>query len=705
MERVVKREEAAEVASWLRSGNIIRNALFTDGTREFRMPVEAERGETVCFRFRTAKNNIDEVHMVLNEKDVTMQLSKTTEYFDIYEVEETIQEIQNRYYFYVVKNQETGARELCYYSGIGVADVVNEEEQFRFTAGFKTPNWAKGAVFYQIFVDRFYNGDPSNDVVDKEYIYIGEGTTEVNKWQKYPSHMGVREFYGGDLLGIIKKLDYLKDLGVEVLYLNPIFVSPSNHKYDIQDYDYVDPHYGVIKNDVPNLGEAPKSNQEAKQYIARVTDLENLEESNRMLARLVEEVHKRGMHIILDGVFNHCGSFNKWLDREGIYEHVKGYEKGAYVDETSIYRSFFHFYQESWPYNKHYEGWWGHNTLPKLNYEDSKELYDYIMHIAKRWLSPPCYVDGWRLDVAADLGRSEEFNHQFWRDFRENVKLARPDALILAEHYGDASAWLQGDQWDSVMNYDAFMEPVTWFLTGMEKHSDEFRPDLLGNHQHFIYCMNKYMARFQSQSLMVAMNELSNHDHSRFLTRTNHMVGRTESLGPQAAGDNLNYGIYRAGVVMQFTWVGAPTIYYGDEAGVCGWTDPDNRRTYPWGDENQELIQLHKELIGIHSAYDALKVGSLKILFGEQDVIAYGRFDAIDKVVVVINISGVEKRVCVPVWELGIGDEEKVVRLIETTKDGYQRLAECYQVNEGRVEFYMKSESAIIVKNYVPYGN
>lgn len=704
IERVEKREEEAEVASWLHSEHIIRNALFADGTAEFRMPVEAELNETVSFRFRTAKHNIDEVHMVFNGQDIVMQIRQTTKYFDFYEISGLIQELHNYYYFYVVKNPGSNSQEICYYTAIGVTDSVREEDWFRFTAGFKTPDWAKGAVFYQIFVDRFYNGDPSNDVQDHEYLYIGAGTVEVNKWQKYPSAMGVREFYGGDLLGVIKKLDYLKDLGVEALYLNPIFVSPSNHKYDIQDYDYVDPHYGVIKNDVPNQEESPKSNKEAKQYIQRVTDQENLEESNHMLIRLVEEVHKRGMHLILDGVFNHCGSFNKWLDREGIYENVQGYEKGAYVDENSKYRSFFHFYQNNWPYNKQYEGWWGHDTLPKLNYEESKDLYDYIMYIARKWVSAPFNVDGWRLDVAADLGRTEEFNHHFWKDFRENVKRANPEALILAEHYGDASAWLQGDQWDSVMNYDAFMEPVTWFLTGMEKHSDEFRQDLLGNDQHFIYSMNKYMGRFQSQSLMVAMNELSNHDHSRFLTRTNHTVGRTESLGPQAAGDNLNYGIYRAGVVMQFTWSGAPTIYYGDEAGVCGWTDPDNRRTYPWGSENKELIQLHKELIQLHSGYSALKVGSLKILYGQQDVIAYGRFDATDKFVIVINISGVEKRVHVPVWEIGITDEEKVVQLLETTGAGYERMAKFYQVNQGVAEFDLKPESAVIVKNYVPYG-
>ena len=144
--------------------------------------------------------------------------------------------------------------------------------------------------------------------------------------------------------------------------------------------------------------------------------------------------------------------------------------------------------------------------MPKLNYEGSKKLYEYILNIGRKWVSPPYNADGWRLDVAADLGHSEEFNHQFWRDFRTAVKDANPNAIILAEHYGDPGSWLTGDQWDTVMNYDAFMEPVTWFLTGMEKHSDEFIGDLLGNADSFKGAMEHHMTRFHTNSLQVAMN-------------------------------------------------------------------------------------------------------------------------------------------------------------------------------------------------------
>ena len=190
------------------------------------------------------------------------------------------------------------------------------------------------------------------------------------------------------------------------------------------------------------------------------------------------------------------------------------------------------------------------------------------MKIAGKWVSAPYGVDGWRLDVAADLGHSSEYNHKFWQEFRKHVKEANPEAIILAEHYGDPSSWLAGDQWDTVMNYDAFMEPLTWFLTGMEKHSDEYNGALYGDGVSFFRSMYYHMSRMQTQSVLVAMNQLSNHDHSRFLTRTNQIVGRIGTAGAKMAEFGINYGIFREAIMVQMTWPGAPTLYYGDEAGV-----------------------------------------------------------------------------------------------------------------------------------------
>ena len=673
-----------------------KTALFCDGTEGYVYPPEPKESELVTFRFRTAKDDVDRVGLVTSADTYVMEKECTQGEFDYYTFETRLGEEPFRYCFEVQSGTEK-----YYYGRCGISREILEYYNFVVVPGFSTPDWAKGAVMYQIFTDRFYNGDKSNDVETNEYYYIGDYSQRVTNWDKYPANMGVREFYGGDLQGVMDKLDYLQDLGVEVVYFNPLFVSPSNHKYDIQDYDYIDPHYGKIVDDggevLPN---GVTDNSQATKYKKRTTDLKNLEASNELFIKLVEELHRRGMKVILDGVFNHCGSFNKWMDRERIYEGEEDYEPGAYVSADSPYRSYFRFFKEgpeNWPYNGNYDGWWGHDTLPKLNYEDSVKLENYILYLGRKWVSPPYNVDGWRLDVAADLGRSNEYNHEFWQKFRRAVKDANPNALILAEHYGDPSDWLKGDEWDTVMNYDAFMEPVTWFLTGMEKHSDEAREELLGNIDNFIGSMAHHMSNMLTPSLQVAMNELSNHDHSRFLTRTNHMVGRVEHLGPEAANEYVNKAVMREAVVMQMTWVGAPTVYYGDEAGVCGFTDPDNRRTYPWGHEDQELIAFHKEAIRIHKEHPALKTGSLKILGGEENILSYARFKGHDRIIVVINNRSERAEVKVPVWEAEIPIKCRMKRLLYSYKDGYTTEYEEYLVEDGEVVANMGPHSALVL--------
>ena len=673
-----------------------KTALFCDGTEGYVYPPEPKESELVTFRFRTAKDDVDRVGLVTSADTYVMEKECTQGEFDYYTFETRLGEEPFRYCFEVQSGTEK-----YYYGRCGISREILEYYNFVVVPGFSTPDWAKGAVMYQIFTDRFYNGDKSNDVETNEYYYIGDYSRRVTNWDKYPANMGVREFYGGDLQGVMDKLDYLQDLGVEVVYFNPLFVSPSNHKYDIQDYDYIDPHYGKIVDDggevLPN---GVTDNSQATKYKKRTTGFKNLEASNELFIKLVEELHRRGMKVILDGVFNHCGSFNKWMDRERIYEGEEDYEPGAYVSADSPYRSYFRFFKEgpeNWPYNGNYDGWWGHDTLPKLNYEDSVKLENYILYIGRKWVSPPYNVDGWRLDVAADLGRSNEYNHDFWKKFRTAVKDANPSALILAEHYGDPSDWLKGDEWDTVMNYDAFMEPITWFLTGMEKHSDEAREELLGNIDNFIGSMAHHMSNMLTPSLQVAMNELSNHDHSRFLTRTNHMVGRVEHLGPEAANEYVNKAVMREAVVMQMTWVGAPTIYYGDEAGVCGFTDPDNRRTYPWGREDHELIAFHKEAIRIHKEHPALRTGSLKILSGEENVLSYARFKGNDRIVIVINNRSERTEVKVPVWEAEIPAKCRMKRLLYSYKDGYTTEYEEYLVEDGEVVANMGPHSALVL--------
>ena len=247
------------------------------------------------------------------------------------------------------------------------------------------------------------------------------------------------------------------------------------------------------------------------------------------------------------------------------------------------------------------------------------------------------------------------------------------------------------------MNYDAFMEPITWFLTGVEKHSDEFRGDLLGNSDALIGSLRHHMSRFQQQSLEVSMNELSNHDHSRFLTRTNRRVGRTHTLGPDAANENVNKGVLREAVVFQMTWPGAPTIYYGDEAGMCGWTDPDNRRTYPWGREDRDLIWFHRDIIQIHKDYEVLKRGSLMFLHGSHKLFAYARFNRTDKIVVILNNNYEEAELRLDVDRIGIKEGETLRQLILTTEEGYIMEPKEYQVKNNQLYVCAPRISSIVL--------
>lgn len=659
-------------------------AVFSDETEAFVSPQEPEKYDNVRIRIRTAKDNADEVWLVAGEDKLLMDKAGGSRYFDYYEAEYKLSDSILRYYF-IIKFR---GRDY-YYNRYHVAEpILRQEFNFKIIPGFKVPEWSKGAVFYQIFTDRFCNGDKSNDVYDGEYEYLGKKVTFNPDWYAYPSKNSVGEFFGGDLEGVLKKLDYLKELGVEVLYLNPIFVSPSNHKYDTQDYENLDPHFGVMTDPA------------AKGYSERVTSLKNIKANEEFFVRFVNKAHKKGFKVVLDGVFNHCGSFNKWLDREGIYENAEGFEKGAYKHKDSPYHTFFKFRSEDWPDNTSYDGWWGYDTLPKLNYEESPILEDYILRIAKKWIAPPFNVDGWRLDVAADLGFSREYNHKFWEKFRNVVKEANPNAIIIAEHYESPEEWLDGKQWDTVMNYAAFMEPVTWFLTGMEKHSDEFRGDLLSNSGVFVEAMRYNMNTMPYNSIEIAMNELSNHDHSRFMTRTSMKPGRVAYAGYEAASEDINPAIMYEAVVMQMTWPGAPTLYYGDEAGVCGWTDPDNRRTYPWGYEEKKLLEFHKEIINIHKSYETLRKGSLKLLVADGAFLAYGRFKDNEKFIVAINNSPQECEREIPVWLLDMEDSETIVRMMYTDADGYRLDTDVYRSENGNFKVKMGAYSSVIYKNF-----
>ena len=659
------------------------SSIFSDETALFRTPEEPDEGEKVSVRLRLKAGWDAKVSLLIDSDECPM---KRVVYaagqsfrcgFDWYEIRFRCPDSAVHYSF-LIRSGDI----LIHYDRLGaeLTDQVpkrDDRHTFSIIPGFHVPEWSKGALQYQIFPDRFRNGDPSNDTRDKEYFYAGGYIRHAESWDELPSVTDYRCIYGGDLKGVEQKLDYLRSLGVEAIYLNPVFISPSSHGYDIQDYFHVDPHLTVIAKD--------------GDYKTRTTDPENLRASNEYFAHFCEEIHRRGMRIILDGVFNHCGSFNHWMDTEGLYTDRD--PLGAYQDPESPYRSYF-----SYAENGDYEAWWDVETLPKLNYENSDSLCEEIFRVGEMWVSPPYSIDGWRLDVGADVGHSMEFNHRFWKEFRRRVKAANPDAVILAEHYGNPSEWLRGDEWDTVMNYDAFMEPVTWFLTGVEKHSDYKRDDLYQNGHEFFRMMAENMSHMPSQSLKCAMNEISNHDHSRFLTRTRRQTGRIHSEGSEAASDGASKAILREAVVIQMTWPGAPTIYYGDEAGLAGWTDPDNRRTYPWGNEDQGLIGLHRVLARLRKELPVLKNGSVKELACGYGMIAYARFDAESVAVTAVNNLDHEREINIPVTAVGIADGTRMRSLLTTREEGFDQSGiPAGTVTDGALTIRAAAHSAMIL--------
>lgn len=421
---------------------------------------------------------------------------------------------------------------------------------------FLIPEWAKSAVVYQIFPDRFHNGDPSRD------------PAWVRPWGELPT---AYSFFGGDLQGILDKLPYLENLGVNLIYLTPIFLSPSTHKYDTSDYYQIDPVFG---------------------------DLETIK-------RLVENAHVRGIRVMLDAVFNHCGAeFPPFLDV---------LEKGA----ESPYADWFHIH--SFPVDPeevNYETFANHvRSMPKLRTENL-QVRDYLLDVAEYWVKE-VGIDGWRLDVA------NEVDHAFWRDFRDRVRAANPEALIIGEVWHDSSPWLQGDQFDGVMNY-LFRDAAMEFFAKRTITADRFDAML-----------TKTRMMYKDQANLMMFNLLGSHDTARFLTICQ---GREERM--------------RLAVVFQMTYVGLPEVYYGDEIGMVGENDPDCRRTMIWEEElhNREIFRLHQQLIRIRKAHPALQEGSFRAVNKDALHNLYGFVRELgeEAIYVLLNNGGSEANVTLP---------------------------------------------------------
>lgn len=442
------------------------------------------------------------------------------------------------------------------------------------------PQWVQDQVFYQIFPDRFARSEPRKPGQDNVYYYhAAKRDIVLRDWDEpVTREEGGFTFYGGDLDGISGKLPWLKKLGVTALYLNPVFCSPSVHKYDTQDYRHVDPQFG----------------------------------GDEALLRLREKTLEADIKLVLDGVFNHSGETHPWFDRH------KTHNKGACHHPKSPWRDWYSFSPEGKALD-----WLGFSSLPKLDFQSAglvDEIYAGENSIVKHWLREPWRMDGWRLDVVHMLGEEggAKNNLAHVTGITRAAKEANPQAYIVGEHFGDARQWLQNDAEDAAMNYRGFTIPVWSFLAGSDLAGDPQRLDAAD----CIAWMEQYRAGLSHQQQLRMFNQLDSHDTPRFKT----------ALGDKSARLPL-------GVVWLFTWPGVPCIYYGDEVGLDGGHDPFCRKPFPWDKKQQdgELLALYQRMAKLRHRSRALRAGGCQVVYAGGDVIVFARVYQRERVLVAIN--------------------------------------------------------------------
>ena len=528
-----------------------------------------------------------------------------------------------KYYRFQVNDGSATA----WYNAAGITSSEPSSGDFFVIPGFKTPGWMKNGVMYQVFPDRFYNGNTANDVTNGQYTYAG-CATEKHAWgASVFANVGgcnTAVFFGGDLAGIDQKLGYIKNtVGADIVYLNPVFLSPSNHKYDTEDYLTVDPAFG----------------------------------SNATLQTLSADLHSTANgpkgYLVLDGVFNHTGDTHKWFDRYNWWTGITG----AYESQSSPTYGYYTF--QSWPTT--YSAFFGFSSMPKLDYGASgsavrNAIYGGTGSVVKSYLASPYAIDGWRLDAAQYLDAgggngSDTANHQIMAELRSAVKSVNPNADILGEFWGNAGPWTAGgDQWDGAMNYDGFTQPVSEWITGQDYSGNAASIPV----SQFDSWLHGTRANYPTNVQQAMSNFLSSHDITRF--------------GNRAGGDI--WKTYLA-LFFQMTYVGTPTIYYGDEYGMQGGADPDNRRTFDWsvGTPTNSAVALTKKLVAIRNAYPALRTGSFMTLLTDDSskLYAYGRFDATNRIAVALNNDSVTHTVTVPVWQLSMTNGSTVTELVSGT--------------------------------------
>lgn len=540
----------------------------------------------------------------------------------VYEAEiDTSNNIGLIYYYFRVNYY---GRNIIYGNNIeslgGVGQVYfNEPVSYQITIYSKrdVPSWYREGIIYQIFVDRFFNGEDEGKVLNpKKNTFIYGNWDDSPMYIKDMSGNIVRwDFYGGNLLGVKKKLEYIKSLGVSVIYFNPIFDSPSCHKYDTGDYEKIDSMFG----------------------------------DEQIFKDLCSEAENLGIRIILDGVFSHTGSDSKYFNKFGNYDSL-----GAYQSLQSPYYRWYRFND----YPKLYETWWGFSNMPNVD-ELNPSYLDYIIRgensVIEKWLK--LGAGGWRLDVA------DELPDEFIKILRKKLKEVKKDGVLIGEVWEDASnkvsynrkrEYLFGNELDSVTNY-----PLRQIIL-----------DLVRNYIGNKYFIRRYLSlkeNYPKEYFYSTMNMLGNHDTERVLTMLN---------------NNLN--LLKEAVIIQMTLPGVPLIYYGDEAGLTGGKDPSNRKSYPWGKENKDILEFYKKVASIRATEEVLKNGEIEFLEFNNGILGFERTLNKDRIIVIVNTLEKEDNITID------NIDGKVINLLDKTKE--------YQIKDRTVNILVKAHKFMILK-------
>ena len=514
--------------------------------------------DTLIVRVRVARNDIKKCYIHYKDRydwensyrKKEMVIVAETELFTYYQVEVSVFRNRYRYYFEFIDNND----ESFEYNERG---FVNKNFKYNDMNSFQFPyiaeedlyeeeKWLQESIIYQIFPDRFCNGDNSKNI---------EGTLSWGKGK-----VNTKSMYGGDLRGVIEKLSYLKELGVNLIYLTPVFKSTTNHKYNTKDYFDIDPQFGTIN--------------EARE--------------------LVEKAHNNGIKIIFDAVFNHSGS-----DFFAFKDLIKNQQQSKYKEWYFI---------DSWPVSqakdKYYTFANGCENMPKLN-TNNEEVKEYLLSVGEYWIKE-IGIDGWRLDVCDEVG------HEFWREFRKRIKKANKNTIIIGEIMHEANSFLKGDQLDGIMNYP-FKNAII----------DFFGKNII-NAREFLDIMAENIVLYMDSIIRQMWNLIGSHDTKRIY---NECEGNINKI--------------KLAIAYQFLYIGVPYIYYGDEIGLDGEDDPDNRKCMIWDEENQnkDLLNFYKMMIKLRKANKELIYGDFEEIYCKNDLLAFKRVLKDTNILVLFNNS------------------------------------------------------------------